>query len=203
MDVIKPEPEATESVYEQQPNELHIAVIQGRHLARSHLSMDEPQVRLLMNGFNEQMTPTSHSSSPIWKSRLVFSGVTDDTLSLVAVVEDHDDLQSAAFVGKICIPLNQFIDQRPSKRWYVLRNSNLEVDGVNRGEIELLIHWKYSAQVRKCVYSIIVTRLCAYRCSPVRTLRVVAGVCSAHNTGVYLGRLTRLAVFAAGIFYFC
>jgi hypothetical protein len=72
----------------------------------------------------------------------------DNALSLVAIVEDHNDIKPTAdFMGKISIPLNQFNDKKPSKKWYKLRNKAMEVDGVDRGEIELLIHWKFNIKV--------------------------------------------------------
>jgi hypothetical protein len=155
---------------DQQPNELHITVVQGRRLTAKDISMfgggsSDPQVRLKINGFDQQKTPFIRKSlDPVWNSRHVFSGVLDTALSLVAVVEDHNDIQSATFMGKVAIPLNQFNDKKPSKKWYKLRNKNMEADGVDRGEIELLIHWKFNIEVCDRV----VWRVCdvlALRCS--------------------------------------
>lgn len=139
---------------EEQPNELHITVVQGRRLeAKDHslfgTGTSDPQVRLKIHGFEQQKTPYIRKTlDPVWNSRHVFPAVVDSALSLAVIVEDHNDLKGADFMGKISIPLNQFNDKRPSKKWYKLRNKNMEADGIDRGEIELLIHWKFNIKVR-------------------------------------------------------
>ena len=66
------------------------------------------------------------------------------------IVEDHNDLKPTAdFLGKLAIPLADFDNKKPMKRWYRLRNKMMEADGIERGEIELLIHWKFSVKVRE------------------------------------------------------
>ena len=128
-------------------------MVQGRRLeAKDHAifaaGSSDPQVRLKLVGFDQQKTPFIRKNlNPVWNSKHIFSGVMDSALSLVAVVEDHNDIKTADFMGRVSIPLAPFNDKKPSKKWYKLRNKTLEVDGIDRGEIELLIHWKFSVQV--------------------------------------------------------
>ena len=139
----------------EQPNELHITVVQGRRLEVKDHSMfgqgsSDPQVRLKIVGFEQQKTPYIRKNlNPVWNSRHIFPGVLDNALSLVVIVEDHNDIKTADFMGKISIPLNQFNDKKPSKKWYKLRNKAMEADGIDRGEVELLIHWKFNVKVNK------------------------------------------------------
>lgn len=44
------------------------------------------------------------------------------------------------------VPLNHYSDQMPSRRWYKLLNKKGEDDGIRRGDLELVIHWKYNSQ---------------------------------------------------------
>jgi hypothetical protein len=134
-------------------NELHVTVVQGRRLEVKDHSLfgggsSDPQVRLKIVGFEQQKTPFIRKNlNPVWNSRHVFPAVVDNALSLVVIVEDHNDIKTPDFMGKISIPLNQFNDKKPIKRWYKLRNKAMEVDGVDRGEVELLIHWKFNVKV--------------------------------------------------------
>jgi Ca2+-dependent lipid-binding protein len=135
-------------------NELHVTVVQGRRLEVKDHSLfgggsSDPQVRLKIVGFEQQKTPFIRKNlNPVWNSRHVFPAVVDNALSLVVIVEDHNDIKTPDFMGKISIPLNQFNDKKPIKRWYKLRNKAMEADGVDRGEVELLIHWKFNIKVR-------------------------------------------------------
>lgn len=138
---------------EAQPNELHITVVQGRRLEVKDHSLfgggsSDPQVRLKIVGFDQQKTPFMRKTlNPVWNSKHIFTGPSDNSLSLVAIVEDHNDLKTADFMGKVSIPLGPFNDKKPQKKWYKLRNKLLEVDGIDRGEIELLIQWKFNVRV--------------------------------------------------------
>lgn len=135
------------------PNELHITVVQGRRLEVKDHSLfgagsSDPQVRLKIVGFDQQKTPFIRKNlNPVWNSKHIFTGPSDSSLSLVAIVEDHNDIKLADFMGKVSIPLGQFDDKKPLKKWYKLLNKTLETDGIDRGEIELLIHWRFNVQV--------------------------------------------------------
>ena len=138
---------------DQQPNELHVTVIQGRRLEVKDHSLfgagsSDPQVRLKIVGFDQQKTPFIRKSlNPVWNSRHIFPAVVDNALSLVAIVEDHNDIKSADFMGKVSLPLSKFNDKQPVRAWYKLRNKNMEADGIDRGEVELLIQWKFNIKV--------------------------------------------------------
>lgn len=138
---------------DQQPNELHVTVIQGRRLEVKDHSLfgagsSDPQVRLKIVGFDQQKTPFIRKSlNPVWNSRHIFPAVVDNALSLVAIVEDHNDIKSADFMGKVSLPLGKFNDKQPVRAWYKLRSKNMEADGIDRGEVELLIQWKFNIKV--------------------------------------------------------
>lgn len=145
--------EENEDEADQHPNELHITVVQGRRLEVKDHSLfgagsSDPQVRLKIVGFDQQKTAFIRKNlAPVWNSKHVFSGVDDSSLSLIATVEDHNDIKMSEFMGRVAIPLSQFNDKRPQKKWYKLRNKALDVDGIDRGEIEILIHWKFNVKV--------------------------------------------------------
>jgi Ca2+-dependent lipid-binding protein len=138
---------------DEQPNELNITVVQARRLEIKDTSIfgngsSDPQVRLKIVGFDTQKTPFIRKNlNPVWNSKHTFRGVDDTSASVVVIVEDHNDIKTPDFMGKISIPLAQFNDKKPMKQWYKLRNKEMEVDGVDRGEIELLFHWKFNLEV--------------------------------------------------------
>jgi hypothetical protein len=43
--------------------------------------------------------------------------------------------------------LGEFEDMKPIKKTFKLLNKKMEADGIDRGEIELLIHWKFSPEI--------------------------------------------------------
>ena len=145
--------EENEDEADQHPNELHITVVQGRRLEVKDMSIfgggsSDPQVRMKIVGFDTQKTAFIRKNlNPVWNSKHIFRGVSDSSLSLVVIVEDHNDIKTPDFMGKISIPLSQFNDRKMVKKWYKLRNKVMEVDGVDRGEVELLIQWKFNVQV--------------------------------------------------------
>jgi hypothetical protein len=70
-------------------------------------------------------------------------GVTDPSLSLEIVCEDHDTLTND-FMGKVIIPLFPFETKVAKRQWYKLLDSHGNADGVNRGEVELNICWRFN-----------------------------------------------------------
>lgn len=74
---------------------------------------------------------------------LIMKNVFDPSLSLEIVCEDHDTL-SNDFMGKVIIPLFSFEDKAPQLKWYKLLDSHGNADGVNRGEVELNICWRFN-----------------------------------------------------------
>ncbi len=84
---------------------------------------------------------------PVWNEKLILPGVTDPSLSLEIEVEDWDAAVNE-FMGKVILPLYTFEDKRPVKKTYKLNNKQGNADGVNRGEIDLLICWRFNPDVK-------------------------------------------------------
>lgn len=79
----------------------------------------------------------------MWNEKFTWAPMSDIAASVRVTVEDKETIKNN-FIGRIAIPLAQFADKKPSKQWYKLLSKTYEDDGTERGEIELLIHWKYS-----------------------------------------------------------
>lgn len=90
-----------------------------------------------------KVTPLTYSLSLSRNETLIIQGVTDPSLSLEIVCEDHDTL-SNDFMGKVIIPLFPFETKVPKRQWYKLLDSHGNADGVNRGEVELNICWRFN-----------------------------------------------------------
>ncbi len=105
----------------------------------------DPQVRVKIAGFDQQKTPYIRKTlAPVWNHKMVFQALTDSSLSATVVVEDHNDINLASHIGRVAIPLYEFDNKKPVRKWYKLLNKQIESDGVERGEVELLIQWKWT-----------------------------------------------------------
>jgi hypothetical protein len=52
------------------------------------------------------------------------------------------------FMGKVIIPLGSFENKKAVRKWYKLKNSNGDADSKPRGEIELVIWWHFSLDLK-------------------------------------------------------
>jgi Ca2+-dependent lipid-binding protein len=146
----EPVPEGSEEL---PPNELQVTVIQAKKLTAMDKSIfggagsSDPQVRIKIAGYETKYTKyIPKNLNPIWNQKLVWQAIDNQSLSLDVKCEDHNDLRTAAFIGKVALPLYEFADKQPKRKWYKLLNKECENDGVERGEVELLIHWKYTVE---------------------------------------------------------
>ncbi len=150
----------TELDGDQSPNELVVTVIQARNLSpvdSNILGMGslglgsksaDPLVRLKLTGFQNQETDhISKNLNPVWNKKITWSSVHDEQLSLTAIVEDYNKLSTRGHIGRFVVPLNDVKDKKVLKKWFKLKNRNLESDGVERGELELAILWRYNPAV--------------------------------------------------------
>ena len=55
---------------------------------------------------------------------------------------------STDFMGKVTIPLIQLQTKKPIRTWKRLGNKASKADTTQRGEIEILLHWKYNPAVK-------------------------------------------------------
>ena len=137
---------------EQDPNELVVNVIQARNLKVADKNIfrsggtSDPFVRLRMVGFDDKTTPyIPKTLTPVWNERYIFTPFNDASLSLEVTVYDHNSMQMKKFLGRTLIPLYDFRDKKPRKSWYRLRSK--EEDGLELGELELSINWRYNSEV--------------------------------------------------------
>ena len=137
---------------EQDPNELVVNVIQARNLKVADKNIfrsggaSDPFVRLRMVGFDDKTTPyIPKTLTPVWNERYVFTPFNDASLSLEVTVYDHNSMQMKKFIGRSLIPLYDFRDKKPRKSWYRLRSK--EEDGLELGELELSINWRFNSEV--------------------------------------------------------
>lgn len=138
---------------DKEPNCLEITAIQGKQLLVMDTGMfstggsSDPFVRFRIPNFKDQQTSFIRKTiNPIWNEKITFSPFLDGSPTLQVTVKDYNDVSTAKFMGRIYISLLEFGDKRPKKQWFKLEGEN-GADGVNRGEIELLIHWKFDVQV--------------------------------------------------------
>jgi hypothetical protein len=135
------------------PNCLELTAIQGKQLIITDTSMfstggsSDPFVRFRIPGFKDQQTAYIRKNiNPIWQEKITFAPFLDASQTLQVTVKDYNDISTSKFMGRVYISLLEFADKRPRKQWFKLEGEN-GADGVNRGEIELMIHWKFDLQV--------------------------------------------------------
>lgn len=132
---------------DQLPNELHILVKQGRNL----LAMDtgifqsglsDPLIKVKIPGlFSKRTKYIPKTLFPEWNEVFV-EPVSDISKALEITCEDYDIGLKNDIIGKVIIPLRQFIDKKPVTAWYTLGNKFGDTDDHVRGDIELQIQWK-------------------------------------------------------------
>ncbi len=112
----------------------------------------DPKVRFEIEGFPKKYTKYLRKTlNPQWNEEIVYEGVVDSSLSIKVTVEDHNDVNTATFLGRVAVDLSNFHDGKPKQQWYKLMNKKLEADGVDRGEIELKIHWIFNVKVKEAM----------------------------------------------------
>jgi hypothetical protein len=117
-------------------------------LSLSLSGKSDPLVKAKVKGFPSVKTAYKEKTlEPQWNELLVIPGVTDPSLSLEIEVEDWDPAVNE-FMGKIIFPLIEFEDKRAVRKWHKLNNQLGNADGINRGEIELYICWRFNPDVK-------------------------------------------------------
>jgi hypothetical protein len=108
----------------------------------------DPLIKAKVKGFPSVKTTYKEKTlEPVWNEKLVIPGVTDPSLSLEIEVEDWDPAVNE-FMGKTILPLISFEDKKAVRKWYKLNNQLGNADGVNRGEVELFICWRFNPEVK-------------------------------------------------------
>jgi len=86
--------------------------------------------------------------NPVWNEKFIFQEA-DLESAIVITMEDVDmGGLSTDFMGKVTIPLVQLQNKKPVRAWKRLGNKLSKADTTQRGEIEILLHWKYNPNVK-------------------------------------------------------
>ena len=83
----------------------------------------------------------------VWNEKFVFPCQSVEE-SIEIVMEDVDMLAND-FMGKLTLPMEPFQDKKPSRKWHRLKNSKGVSDAEKRGDLELLIHWKFNPSISR------------------------------------------------------
>lgn len=109
----------------------------------------DPLVVLKLDGHRTFQTSFKEKTlTPFWNEKFTWAPFSDPQASIRVIVEDKEALQNH-FLGQLAVPLDSFIDKKPVKQWYKLLNKQFEDDGIDRGEVELMICWKYSIAIEQ------------------------------------------------------
>ncbi|RYH28936.1 hypothetical protein EON65_10335 [archaeon] len=139
-----------------EPNELVITVLRGRKLlgisrdllSSSRPAYSSPYVKLQLGSEHHKTKHILRNLNPTWKEQIIFKPVTDPSLTLQLSIKDHESMLDG-FIGRIALSLSQFTDKKPVTKWHKLKNKKCEEDGVERGEVEVKVHWRYSSIVQQ------------------------------------------------------
>jgi Ca2+-dependent lipid-binding protein len=150
--IIDGQPTVDPEFADQPPNELRIVCIQGRNL----LAMDtgilqsglsDPFVKVKVTGCEKKKTKyIPKTLNPVWNETLVFENVTDPSKSVEVFVEDYD-LTGTDFMGKVLLPLREYKDKKPVRKWFKLGSKTGDMDATKRGEVELQIWWTFNVKL--------------------------------------------------------
>lgn len=97
--------EEDEDAKEEDPNELHVTVVQARHLLIMDRKMfgggsSDPQVRIEIDGFDYKKTKyIPKNLNPVFNEKFVFPKVVDGSVCMRVIVEDHNDFKFADLIG--------------------------------------------------------------------------------------------------------
>ena len=134
------------------PNELIITVCAGRKLLAVDRNLfgggasSDPFVKIRIDGFDTKKTAhISKNLNPTWNEKIVYQAIEDPSLAIRIDCEDYN-LTGATHIGSLALSLKDFDDQKPSRKWYKLKSKHMEADGVERGELELQIQWKFTVE---------------------------------------------------------
>ncbi|GMI00136.1 hypothetical protein TrVE_jg577 [Triparma verrucosa] len=136
------------------PNELHVSILKAKDLlvmdsALMGKGSSDPRVVVTVGGVKKKTEVIHKNLNPIWNEKFVFE-ITDLESAVQIVVEDEDfGGVSADFMGKVVVPLLQLQSKKPMRAWKRLGNKAAKSDSTKRGEIEVLLHWKYNPQAKR------------------------------------------------------
>jgi len=133
------------------PNELCVALVQGRDLAVKDKNLvskggsSDPVVRFVAGDLKFESTVLKKSLNPVWKEVFVqpFSG---DEETLQVIVEDWDEVTQRDFMGSVVVKLCDFLDvSKPRGIWFPLVTKDGEKTTNVTGAVELIVCWRYNA----------------------------------------------------------
>lgn len=126
---------------------LHVAVIQARNLKAMDLFTSDPYVTMTGNRKTFKTEVVKKTLSPVWEEGFELD-ITDPQAVVVFQVWDWDFLSKDDFMGGIDIPLIDYADGKPCRKWFKLVDNRKTKKGkavttkpTERGEIELQLWW--------------------------------------------------------------
>ncbi|KAJ1459879.1 C2 domain-containing protein, partial [Pelagophyceae sp. CCMP2097] len=140
----------------ERPNELRIAIVQGRGLAVKDKNLlskggtSDPFVRLSIEGGGEappcQTDVKRKTLTPVWNAIFQMPLKRDSKAKprLRLVVEDYDDVSAADFMGMCSIELNLLLEDGfsglPTRKWHALKTEEGQSANVT-GDLEVWLQW--------------------------------------------------------------
>lgn len=139
------------------PNCLHVKILRARKLLAldrdllGRKTSSDPVVTMEVKGLKRQETAVVRKDlNPEWNEEFEFEPLQDPSLSLEVIVEDYNDITSRKILGKVMIPLYELTDKQRKQSWRKLMSETYLSDQ-DRGEIELAVEWKWSADIENII----------------------------------------------------
>ena len=108
----------------------------------------DPRATIKVGGKTQKTECIKKNLNPVWNEKFIFHEA-DEQASVVITIEDLDmGGLSSDFMGKVVIPFAQLRKKKPIRIWKRLGNKLAKADTTQRGEIEILLHWKHNPDVK-------------------------------------------------------
>ena len=125
-------------------NELLVALIRARGLQvleRNYFGLPaaDPFAKLIVNDEVRQSKVAHRTVEPEWSEKYSIPAVDDKNAMLKLLIFDWNLGSVPDLVGQACIPLQQFCNREPHRRWFPLSLDETEYSA--RGEVELALRW--------------------------------------------------------------
>jgi Ca2+-dependent lipid-binding protein len=130
-----------------QPNELFVVLIRARNLTpqnRKHNQsrQADPFVLLSCAGKETRSTTKKATLNPRWTERYTWDA--DDSTDVLDIeIRDACAYTGADFLGRVGVEMDQLRKRQALRKFLVLKNAD-DYRDEDRGEIELLLHWRHN-----------------------------------------------------------
>jgi len=130
-------------------NELQVVVVKARNLRAADgttfggAGSSDPFVTLKMAKKEQKTKVIKKDLNPFWNEKFSFRAV-DPMISLVVLVHDYNSIGGSTFLGRNTISLKTLLDKEAEPEWFELRDSSGNKDTKPRGEIQLMLKWRFN-----------------------------------------------------------